>query len=214
MVFPGTRLAVTEEFIGGHGTYTEGNYIFAAVAGKVSINIERHEISVMSKPTTAVIPKEGDIVIGGVVNASRQMITVSVHYVNNQEVYPTYTMVIHVSQLSREYLETVDEAVCLADIVRAKVIDDKTISNKSIVGYAAAIHSCYVMGEYAVVSIDFAGAPPRSLNNIFANQTTVYGRKYCSSTTIRYISLHFTVPNIATKNASTNIRRITMDETV
>ncbi len=127
LVFPGTCLAVTEEFIGGYGTYTEGNNIYAAVAGKVSINIEKHEISVMSKPTAAVIPKKGDIVIGGVVNASRQMITVSIHYVKNKEAYPTYTMVIHVSQLSREYLDTVDEAVCLADIVRAKVIDDKTI---------------------------------------------------------------------------------------
>ncbi len=127
LVFPGTRLAVTEEFIGGQGTYTEGNLIYAAVAGKVSINIERHEISVMSKPTTAVIPRNGDIVIGGVVNASRQMITVSINYVNNREIYPNYTMVIHVSQLSKEYLDTVDEAVCLGDIVRAKVIDSKTI---------------------------------------------------------------------------------------
>ncbi len=127
IVFPGTRLAVTEEFIGGQGTYSEGNHIYAAVAGKVNINIEKHEISVMPKAKTAVIPKNGDIVIGGVVNASRQMITVSVNYVNNKEAYPTYTMVIHVSQISREYLDTVDEAVRLADIVRAKVIDDKTI---------------------------------------------------------------------------------------
>jgi len=127
LVFPGTRLAVTEEFIGGQGTYSESNHIYAAVAGKVNINVEKHEISVMPKVKTAIVPKNGDIVIGGVVNASRQMITVSVNYVNNKEVYPTYTMVIHVSQISREYLDTVDEAVRLTDIVRAKVIDDKTI---------------------------------------------------------------------------------------
>ncbi len=127
LVFPGTRLAVTEEFIAGEGTYSEGNQIYAAVAGKVNINIEKHEISVMPKAKIAIVPKNGDTVIGGVVNASRQMITVSVNYVNNKEVYPTYTMVIHVSQISREYLDTVDEAVRLADIVRAKVIDDKTI---------------------------------------------------------------------------------------
>ena len=127
LVFPGTRLAVTEEFIGGEGTYTEGNFIFSAIAGKVDINIEKHEISVISKAKTAIIPKQGDIVIGNIVNASRQMVTISVNYVNNQEVYPTYTMVIHVSQLSKAYLDTVDDAVGLADIVRAKVIDDKTI---------------------------------------------------------------------------------------
>ncbi len=127
LVFPGTRLAVTEEFIGGQGTFSEGDYIYAAVTGKVNINIEKHEISVMSKAKPAVGPKNGDIVIGGIVNASRQMITVSVNYINNKEVYPTYTMVIHVSQISREYLDSVDEAVRLADIVRAKVIDSKTI---------------------------------------------------------------------------------------
>ena len=126
-VFPGTRLAVTEEFIGGEGTYTEGNYVFSAVPGVVIINLERHEITVLSKAKAAVVPKEGDIVIGGIVNASRQMITVSVAYVNNREIYPTYTMVVHVSQLSKEYLDTVDEAVALGDIVRAKVIDAKTI---------------------------------------------------------------------------------------
>ena len=127
LVLPGTHLAVTEEFIAGEGTYSEGNQIYAAVAGKVNINIEKHEISVMPKAKIAVVPKNGDTVIGGVINASRQMITVSVNYVNNKEAYPTYTMVIHVSQISREYLDTVDEAVRLADIVRAKVIDDKTI---------------------------------------------------------------------------------------
>lgn len=127
LVLPGARLAVTEEFIGGSGTYSEGNYVYSAVTGKVVLDIEKHEISVLSKPKPANIPKDGDIVLGTVVNVSRQMITISVSYINNKEVYPSYTMVIHVSQLSKEYLETADDAVCLADIVRAKVIDAKTI---------------------------------------------------------------------------------------
>lgn len=127
LVLPGTRLAVTEELIGGDGTYSEENYIYSAVTGKVVIDLERHEISVLTKPQTAVIPKVGDIILGSVVNVSRQMITVSVSYINNKTVVPSYTMVIHISQLSKEYLETADDAVCLADIVRAKIIDAKTI---------------------------------------------------------------------------------------
>lgn len=143
-VFPGTRLAVTEEFIGGEGTYTEGEYVYAAVSGIVIVNIEKHEITVLSKAKAAVIPKEGDIIIGGVVNASRQMITVSIVYVNNREIYPTYTMVMHVSQLSKKYLETVDEAVCLADIIRAKVIDAKTIPLQgSLIGSQLGVISAY-----------------------------------------------------------------------
>ena len=127
LVLPGTRLAVTEEFLGKEGTYTEKNYIYSAVAGKVVIDLERHEISVLAKPQSTSIPKIGDIVIGSIVNVSRQMTTVSVSYINNRIVLPSYTMVIHVSQLSKEYLETADDAVCLADIVRAKIIDAKTI---------------------------------------------------------------------------------------
>lgn len=127
LVLPGTRLAVTEEFIGGSGTYSEKNYVYSAVTGKVIIDLERHEISVLSKPQSASVPKIGDIILGGVVNVSRQMTTVSVSYINNRPVRPSYTMVIHISQLSKEYLETADDAVCLADIVRAKIIDAKTI---------------------------------------------------------------------------------------
>ncbi len=127
LVLPGTRLAVTEEFIGGSGTYSEENFVYSAVTGKVVIDLERHEISVLTKPQTASIPKIGDQIIGRIVNVSRQMTTVAVSYINNRFVHPAYTMVIHISQLSKEYLETADDAVCLADIVRAKIIDAKTI---------------------------------------------------------------------------------------
>ena len=85
MVFPGTRLAVTEEFLGGPGTYSTENYIFASVAGHVVINLERHEISVMPKAKMTPVPKVGDIFIGGVVNLSRQMATISVNVINNVE---------------------------------------------------------------------------------------------------------------------------------
>jgi len=127
LVLPGTRLAVTEEFIGGPGTYSEDNYIYSSVTGKVVMDLDKHEISVLAKPKAASVPKLRDIVLGSVVNVSRQMVTVAVSYVNNRPVQPSYTMVIHISQLSKEYLETADDAVCLADLVRAKVIDAKTI---------------------------------------------------------------------------------------
>ncbi|MHA2357220.1 MAG: exosome complex RNA-binding protein Csl4 [Candidatus Heimdallarchaeaceae archaeon] len=127
LVFPGTRIAVTEEFLGGTGTYSNEDYIFSAVIGYVNINIEKHEISVLSKPKMTPVPKVGDIFIGGVSNLSRQMITVSINYINNQEIYPTYTLIIHISQVSRDYLESADEALSLGDFVRGKIIDAKTI---------------------------------------------------------------------------------------
>lgn len=127
LVLPGTRLAVTEEFIGGKGTYTEEDHIYSSVTGKVIVDLENHEISVLAKPQSAIIPKNGDVALGSIVNVSRQMVTVSISYINNKAVHPSYTMVIHISQLSKDYLETADDAVCLADIVRVKIIDAKTI---------------------------------------------------------------------------------------
>lgn len=127
LVFPGTRLSVIEEFHPGPGTYSDGEYVYSAVIGNVVIDYKNHEISVLTKPKTAILPKNGDIALGGVVNVSRQMITLAINYINNHEIYPTYTCIIHVSQVSKNYLENADEAVCLGDIVRCKFIDTKTI---------------------------------------------------------------------------------------
>ncbi len=127
MVFPGTRLAVTEEFLGGPGTYSTENYIFASVTGHVVINLDHHEISVMPKAKMTPVPKVGDTFIGGVVNLSRQMATISVGVINNVEIYPTYTLILHVSQVSREYIETADEVLRYGDAVRGKILDAKTI---------------------------------------------------------------------------------------
>ena len=127
LVYPGTRLAVTEEFLGGSGTYSTDKFIFAAVTGNVTIDVEKHEISVVPTVKSTVVPKVGDIFLGSVVNVSRQMVTVGVHVIRNIEIYPTYTLVIHVSQVSKEYLETVDDGLCLGDIIRGKIIDAKTI---------------------------------------------------------------------------------------
>lgn len=127
LVFPGTRLAVTEEFIAGPGTYSTDDYIYSSVAGLVIIDFDKHEITVMSKAKMTPVPKNNAIVLGKVVNVSRQVISVAVFSIENQEIYPTYTMVIHISSISREYLETIDEAICSGDIIRAKLTDSKTI---------------------------------------------------------------------------------------
>ncbi|MHA1707651.1 MAG: exosome complex RNA-binding protein Csl4 [Candidatus Heimdallarchaeaceae archaeon] len=127
LVFPGTRIAVAEEFIPGSGTYSTEDYIFSSVIGHVMINMDKHEISVIPKPTPAIMPNEGDIFIGSIVNISRQMVTVSINYLNKKEVYPNYTLVIHVSQVSREYLESAEDVLRLGDIIRGKIIDAKTI---------------------------------------------------------------------------------------
>ncbi|UJG42446.1 MAG: exosome complex RNA-binding protein Csl4 [Candidatus Heimdallarchaeum endolithica] len=128
LVFPGTRLGVIEEFYAGPGTYIDDGYIYAAIPGKVVIDKLNYEVSIMqSKNKKLVQPVVGSICLGTVVSVSKQMINIAIYYVNNVEVYPTYSCLLHVSQASRAYLETADEAVALGDVVRVKIIDAKTI---------------------------------------------------------------------------------------
>lgn len=127
LVYPGTRLAVTEEFISGSGTYSDNGYIFAAVTGAVSIDMEKHEITVISKAKMVTIPKIGSIVVGNISNVSRRMVSIALRFIDNVEIYPTYTCVVHVSQIYKGYLESADEVLNPGDVVRCKIIDAKTI---------------------------------------------------------------------------------------
>ena len=127
VVFPGTKIAVIEEFLGGPGTYIEEDSVYSSVYGTVSVNLNKYEISILSKPKMRIVPKEGDEGIGVVVGISKQMVTIALNYISNQEVYPTYTCFIHVSQISKDYLDNADELVSIGDIMRCKIIDAKTI---------------------------------------------------------------------------------------
>ncbi|MHA1400534.1 MAG: exosome complex RNA-binding protein Csl4, partial [Candidatus Heimdallarchaeaceae archaeon] len=75
----------------------------------------------------AVQPKVGSVCLGIVVNVTKQMATISLYYIDNEEVFPSYTCLLHVSQASKAYLETADDAVNIGDVVRVKIIDAKTI---------------------------------------------------------------------------------------
>lgn len=127
LVLPGTKLATIEEFYAGNGTYSTDDYVYSATTGHVNINMSKYEISVISKPKSAPIPKKGSICMGSVSHVSRQIASISVNYINNTEVHPSYTCLIHISQISKEYLDNIGDAICPGDIIRCKLIDAKTL---------------------------------------------------------------------------------------
>ena len=126
-VLPGTKLAIVEEFLPGKGTYVEQGHIVASVLGTVRLIPKKHLCYIDSPVKTAPVPKVGQIAIGQVSHTSKQMATIDIYALNEQPTLPTYTALIHISQITRGFVESMDDVLRAGDIVRCKVVDAKTI---------------------------------------------------------------------------------------
>ena len=127
LVFPGDRLGVIEEFQPGPYTYEENGEIRSAVLGIPRFSSKNYMIQVLPRPPTAPIPRKGDIVIGQVAHTGSQIATINIFYINGKEVFPTYTAIIHISQVSKGYISNMEDAYKSGDIIRARVVNGKTI---------------------------------------------------------------------------------------
>ena len=84
-VFPGDFLGVIEEFIPGEGTYEENGSVYSAVMGKVTVNHDKHIISVTKvNNTRPLLPVSGDIVFGLVYDVSNDSAMIKIHYVKGK----------------------------------------------------------------------------------------------------------------------------------
>ena len=127
LVFPGDKLGVVEEFQPGPYTYEEEGVIKSAVLGVPRFSNKDYTLQILPRTSTSPIPKRGDIVIGQVAHTGSQIATINIFYINGVEVYPTYTAIIHISQVSRGYISSMEDAYKAGDIVRARVVNGKTI---------------------------------------------------------------------------------------
>lgn len=126
VVSVGDVLGVVEEFIPGNGTYESNGKIISTRIGKVRIDKQKLEISVDPlKKLDIPIPKVGDIVVGEVVFTRKQKAMVKIFKVGKNFLFDTYPAILHVSNMSREYLKSVDEGFKPTDIVRGKIIKKK-----------------------------------------------------------------------------------------
>ncbi len=127
LVFPGDELGVIEEFQPGPYTYEEEGIIRSAVLGIPRFSNKDYTIEVLPRTSTAPVPRKGDIVIGQVGHTGSQIATINIFYINGIEVFPTYTSIIHISQVSKGYISNMEDAYKSGDIVRARVVNGKTI---------------------------------------------------------------------------------------
>jgi len=123
IVAVGDFLGVVEEYIPGSGTYESDGKIFSSFVGYKKVDRQRLEISIEPiKKRDEIVPQIGDVVICEVVMARRQSAMVHIFKIRNYFLFDTQNAMLHVSNMSQNYLNNVDEGFRSTDIIRAKII--------------------------------------------------------------------------------------------
>ena len=125
LVVPGERLGVIEEFIPDSGTYVKDGVIFSKIVGRELLDLLNKRVSVYPLVEGAVVPKPSSIVMGQVGNAQSDNVLVKIFRVGNKEISGEFGGILHVSDVSDRYVNSINDACKPGDIVRAKVISEK-----------------------------------------------------------------------------------------
>lgn len=125
LVFPGDKLGVEEEYFPGQGVYIDSNgYIRSQVVGRVLIDIIKRIINVKNVHGKPFVPKIGDIIEGIASSVSDDLAFIDIYAIEEKPSRSTdFTGVLHISQVSAEYIETMHDAMRLGDVIRARIIN-------------------------------------------------------------------------------------------
>lgn len=125
-VMPGDFLSTTEEFVPDEGVYEEENGVYSSVTGVVLKDADSKKISVHPKTATPSELKKGDIIIGRISQIRGQIANVEIGVVRgneDREVPFSGDAIIHISNISQDYVEEVEDELKPADIIRARVVN-------------------------------------------------------------------------------------------
>lgn len=127
LVIPGQKISVEEMYMPGRGTYTKNGIIFSCIIGEIKIDNKEKRISVMPKENKPTLPKKGDIIVGQINMVRKQMTIADITNVPGFNPSTDFEGMIHISQVSKTYLESLSDAFKVGDIIKAVVIDDTII---------------------------------------------------------------------------------------
>jgi len=122
-VVPGERLGVVEEFMPGPGTYERDGTIYSEVTGYTTRDKVNKTVSVKPSVKRPLVPMEGDIVIGTVVNAQGKMATLSLTRIGDKALSTSFSALLHISTSSPRYERAMMEVCKATDVVRARVVN-------------------------------------------------------------------------------------------
>jgi exosome complex component CSL4 len=127
-VIPGDKIGVIEEFVPGPGTYVSDGEIYSSTTGHMMIDASNKTVSVYPHAHLPIIPQEGKIVTGQVSMVQDKIAVVQIFNIGKKHPSGLFTGNIHISMVSRGFVESMFNALKTGDIILAKVINDKNAS--------------------------------------------------------------------------------------
>ncbi len=125
LVLPGERLGVIEEFTPDSGTYEKNGVIYSKIVGRSLLDLQNRRVSVYPLVEGVVVPKIGTVVIGQIGNAQSDNVLVRIFRIGKKKLSGNFGGILHVSDVSDRYVDSMSDVVKPGDIIRAKVISAK-----------------------------------------------------------------------------------------
>ncbi len=125
LVVPGERLGVIEEFIPDSGTYVKDSVIYSKIVGRALIDLLNKRVSVYPLVTGELVPKVSSIVVGQIGNAQSDNVLVRIFKIENKRLSGEFGGILHVSDVSDRYIDSISDVCKPGDIIRAKVVSGK-----------------------------------------------------------------------------------------
>ena len=124
-VVPGDKIGVIAEFISSSGTYVEEGFILSKVVGRILMDLMKKQVSVYALARSVIVPRVGNIVTGNVVNVQDSTAALRVFKIGTRHLSGVFSGILHVSDASFGYVDSMFDVCRLGDILRAKVVSDK-----------------------------------------------------------------------------------------
>ena len=129
-VFPGERLAVIEEYGDGEGTYEMDGDVRSAELGVTRRNNASRSLEVEKKTPEIIVPREGMVAVAEVGSVARRDARVDIFMLDGRLIHPTYSGVVHISDISRDYTKNIDLALRSGDIIKGRIVNVKNRLNQ------------------------------------------------------------------------------------
>jgi len=124
-VLPGEELAVIEEYNNGKGSYQQDGSVRAAELGETRLNSEKRAIEVVKYTKELTLPEEFSDVIAETGSVTRRDARVDIFKIGKKIVEPTYSGVLHVNEVNREFSKNLEMALRNGDIIKARIVNTK-----------------------------------------------------------------------------------------
>lgn len=124
-VIPGEKLGVIEEFLPGPGTFTDNGEIYSLTTGYTLLDMLNKTVSVYPRVHLPIIPRVGNLVYGQITSVQDKVVIIRIWKIGKRILSNFFTGILHVSNVSSEYVRTMFDVFKAGDIIRAKVISTK-----------------------------------------------------------------------------------------